>query len=222
MIINISKIKAFKGKNRLLRELKIATMLTMSIFMFLSTLLISQDALASNENGRPKTMHVYHRLKDTKQQQGAHGDAAKVDWKKRQTWLEDKIQELRAIDRETERSLVNLNKIDTDDLYYLGYQVQGKGMITFEDGTWAYIVMNSVHQDEQVGDITIAIDHSGKYYINEGHICGGIINFVCSKRVDMKSASQFFQYFRTDTDKQVWQEINVESKIMQEINKLKF
>ena len=33
---------------------------------------------------------------------------------------------------------------------------------------------HSAHDNERVGDIVLAIDHNGKLYENEGHVCGSV------------------------------------------------
>jgi hypothetical protein len=59
-------------------------------------------------------------------------------------------------------------------------------------------------------DLTLAIDNHGKIYLNEGHICGGIIHFIINDKIAVKAASDFIQHFISDTDDRGWKSLNKE------------
>jgi hypothetical protein len=65
-----------------------------------------------------------------------------------------------------------------------------------------------------VGDLTLAIDNHGKIYLNEGHICGGIIHFIINDKIAVKAASDFIQHFISDTDDQYWRRLDREKSTL--------
>ena len=45
------------------------------------------------------------------------------------------------------------------------------GMIRFMDGSWVCITSHSVHEEDGIGDLTLALTSKGEYYVNRGHCC---------------------------------------------------
>ena len=201
-MINFIKLLNADAKVDTIREVKYIPFLSMTMVLCFTTLLNGQKLLASNESGSSKPMHIYHKTVQAGTQN--HGGKATINLEKRQAWMENAIQNLNNNAKVYDAPVIGLEKVELEDLYYLGYRLQGAGKIRFEDGSWIRMMSNSAHHNGEVGDIVLAIDQNGDYYINEGHICGGIINFVCGKKIDLSNSNQFFKNFKCDTDKKEW------------------
>ena len=57
------------------------------------------------------------------------------------------------------------------------FWLEGKGLVEFQDGNWAYVVTHSFHGDEkyQIGDICIARDRNGNLWQSDEHPCSCIV-----------------------------------------------
>ncbi|NLB54620.1 MAG: hypothetical protein GX811_02425 [Lentisphaerae bacterium] len=55
------------------------------------------------------------------------------------------------------------------------YYPNGDGRIVFADKTWVLIVSHSIHQEDELGDLTLVRASDGKYYVNKGHVCDKLI-----------------------------------------------
>jgi hypothetical protein len=130
--------------------------------------------------------------------------AAEVNMLKRQQWMDATIKSLTAYQNSSMTQGITATEIETDDIYRMSYRVNGQGLIEFNDGSWVYIISNSMHNNDGVGDLTLAIDNQGNTYINEGHVCGGIIHFEIKVKTSVTSSHHFFKYFKSDTDDQGW------------------
>jgi hypothetical protein len=74
------------------------------------------------------------------------------------------------------------------------------------------MMSTSAHQTKDIGDITIALNEKGEVYINQGHICGGIIHFKTHKRGLTKTSSSFLKHYNSDTDDESWMEYRASDK----------
>lgn len=98
-----------------------------------------------------------------------------------------------------------IKRYDFGDSRKVSFRIVEYGLIKLENGDWVYIRTHSSHEDETVGDISLAISSDKKLYINYGHVCGGIINFQAYDIQTMISSEEFFRLCKSDTDDQSWE-----------------
>jgi hypothetical protein len=94
-----------------------------------------------------------------------------------------------------------------EDWQKLSCRVTKQGIIKLSNGIWIFIKTNSSHENEEIGDVSMAIDNKQNVFKNDGHVCGGIIHFQTSLLKELKSTSDFFKYFVSDTDSAAWVKI---------------
>ena len=70
---------------------------------------------------------------------------------------------------------------------------EGSALIEFGANGWVYVLTHSSHNDERIGDISIAIDNTGALWENLGHVCGGI-RFGGRDGGGAKSPEEFFRH----------------------------
>jgi hypothetical protein len=130
-----------------------------------------------------------------------------VDNPKRDQWIRNSLVDLK------KHTLVEcLNPIEPaafelGDVYHLSYRLSGKdGCILFPGSNWIYFISHSIYEDQDVGDITLAIDNKGDIFYNEGHVCGGTIRFYhrSRSRLELTESEPFFELFTSDTDEAGW------------------
>jgi hypothetical protein len=127
----------------------------------------------------------------------------------RQRWMEKTVEKLQEIDAGTCLQSLERRVVDLDDFFMVAYRLNGpEGCIEFPNGDWVYMVAHSLHDNPAIGDITIAIDNHQRLYKNEGHVCGGIINFYTGSEEDLLGAGDFFGNFMSDCDDCKWYRIN--------------
>jgi hypothetical protein len=57
----------------------------------------------------------------------------------------------------------------------LSYYPPRNKRINFDDDSWIILTANSIHEMNGLSDMTLGIASDGKYYLNLGHVCGGVI-----------------------------------------------
>lgn len=120
-------------------------------------------------------------------------------------WLDVAAKRIATIQSINEFSKVFSVQITSfDGFYKVEYQVKGEGFIVFENGDWIYFIPHSSHENEEIGDVTLAKDSQGNFYFNEGHICGGVISFYASDRNLKLDSYTFFNSFYSESDNKVW------------------
>ena len=136
---------------------------------------------------------------------GQHADTSQVIPGVREQWLERTRQEMVNFHSDTCRKTIEPEITDLGEEYYsCSYRLQGPGMIRISAEEWIYLVASSAHDNPEVGDITLGMDQKKRFYINEGHVCGGIIHFQSLERIELKTSKQFFKHFVSDTDSAGW------------------
>ncbi len=140
---------------------------------------------------------------DTAQLHG-YTNPEKIDKAEKSKWIAATLAEMKKVKKLDSTQTITMRKIDLEDNFLMSFRVRGSGFISFEDGDWIYLVSHSEHNSEQVGDLTLAIDNHGEIFINDGHVCGGIINFMTKRKIQVKEASHFFGNFISDTDDRGW------------------
>jgi len=120
-------------------------------------------------------------------------------------WIEKTAASMANMRPEMCTNVIEPDILKLDNYYRLSYRLTEPGCIRFDNGDWIFLVSNSEHFDEEVGDVTLAIDNSKRIFINDGHVCGGIISFMVEHEIDLNSAEAFFQHTVSDTDDIKWQ-----------------
>jgi hypothetical protein len=139
---------------------------------------------------------------------GQHGDPAGIVPEAREQWLANARKEMSGFRPDTCTNIIDPDITDLGEEYYAcSYRLKDPGMIRISGKEWIYMIPSSSHDNPEVGDITLAMDRKERFYINEGHICGGIIHFQSLRKIDLKTSRQFFKYFTSDTDSLPWKKI---------------
>jgi len=120
-------------------------------------------------------------------------------------WIEQTAASMASMRPEMCTNVIEPSIRKLGDYYRLSYRLKGSGCIRFDNGDWIFLVSNSEHFDKEVGDVTLAIDNSKRIFINDGHVCGGIVNFIVDGKTALDSAEAFFQHTVSDTDDIKWQ-----------------
>lgn len=136
-----------------------------------------------------------------------HSSNSKISVKNRETWIMETTDELRKFSPDSLTPPIILSYSAYEDWQKLFCRVTKNGIIKLNSGDWIYIRTNSSHENEEIGDISIAIDSNKDIFKNEGHVCGGIINFETNLFSELKTTSDFFKYFVSDTDSATWEKI---------------
>ncbi len=139
---------------------------------------------------------------------GQHAGNAAISDVSRKQWVKETSRELRKFNPENCVNYMEPETMEIDGYFRISYRMTEPGCIRFENGDWIYLVSNSSHFNEKVGDITLAIDNQNRRFINEGHVCAGIIHFIIEEKVEVKSADQFFELFVSDTDSIHWRKMD--------------
>jgi hypothetical protein len=143
----------------------------------------------------------------------AHNSANKsINLKKQQRWIEKTSRNLSLHKQELDFPIMEFSELEHEDFYLLRTRIIKKGKIEFADGGYLLIITHSNHENPSIGDLSIAMDEHNNYYINEGHICGDIINFVTKSKIKYVTSSDFITYFSSDTDDKKWTKANLQSK----------
>lgn len=109
--------------------------------------------------------------------------------------------------------------IHYDTFYQKSYRLLKSGCITFDDGVTIFLQSFSSHDDNTHLDLTIALDSNGRVFLNRGHVCGGIINFITNNKLDITGVDDFFRDYVSDTDDQPWVEYFMEANNQGNLNK---
>jgi hypothetical protein len=141
-----------------------------------------------------------------------HGNLNVVIESVQKRWIDHKIKEFRQLDWDQIAPVSLPEEQSFDGFYQLSYRIQGEGIIHFSDGSWVYLISNSIHDNQEIGDITLAIDSDGKAFVNYGHVCGGLIHFITNKEYSFIDTGIFFEHFLGDADYTPWHEINLTRK----------
>jgi hypothetical protein len=148
-----------------------------------------------------------------------HGRKTVIDEIKRNTWIKDTVDSLMNKNVEDFPKLV-VNELIHEDFYKASYRLIEKGVINFKEGGYLKLISTSAHSIAEIGDITLAVNEIGEVFVNQGHICGGIIHFETNDRGKTHAALDFLNSFQSDTDDESWQSHIIDSK--NKTNKQKF
>ena len=137
-----------------------------------------------------------------------HGDHENWDENTRKVWIDSVLNTFDKKQVHEDIKPIKLKSRQVGDVILLSCKVKGEGILNLNAKEWIYFISNSNHNNPGVGDITIAIDRKGKAYFNEGHVCGGIINFITKEIRELNQPKEFFKYFVSDTDDEIWKKID--------------
>ena len=136
-----------------------------------------------------------------------HTDTSAISVVKRDQWIHEKTQELRKFRPDTTIATVIFQNQVLEDWHKLSCRVMKSGIIRLDDGSWIYITTTSGHENKEIGDVSMAVDHKKNIYKNFGHVCGGIIHFETTQLSALKKPADFFRYFVSDTDSAAWEKV---------------
>jgi hypothetical protein len=149
-----------------------------------------------------------------------HGKSSVVDVKKRGQWISETINLMNTAHSEANVELLVMQELIHEDFYQMSFRLIDSGKIIFQDGSFLYLVSTSAHTTKDIGDVTLAVNQDGDVYINQGHICAGIIHFKSHKKGTAHTAEAFLKNFKSDTDEEPWLLYKVANK--NKTNKQKF
>jgi hypothetical protein len=133
----------------------------------------------------------------------------KVVTEEQKAWIKEMMEVLLNTTTLPAADTIAITTNELDDFRQSGFRLKGTGYIHFENGDWIYLVSNSSHTNEKIGDITLAMDNKKRFYLNEGHVCGGIIHFTTGRMFKTLDADMFFRYFRGDEDETEWKALTI-------------
>jgi hypothetical protein len=149
-----------------------------------------------------------------------HGKTKEVNIKKRDIWINETINHLKSMCTTANFEVISKQELIHEDFYQMSFRLIENGKIIFQDGSYLHLVSTSAHTTKDIGDVTLAINKDGDVYINQGHICGGIIHFKTHKKDMSNTAVSFLENFKSDTDDEPWILHKVSNK--HKTNKQKF
>ena len=136
-----------------------------------------------------------------------HTDASLISVEKRDQWINKTSQELKNFIPDTILTSITIDRYVWDEGQKISCRVSENGIIRLDDGGWIYITTTSGHQNIEIGDISMAVDHKKNIYKNFGHVCGGIIHFESTQLTELTKTADFFKYFFSDTDSAAWEKV---------------
>jgi len=112
-------------------------------------------------------------------------------FKSEQEWLHFKQGQLAAIAIFEDLGRIPINDSSISSENHQAYYPDTHTRILFPDDSWIILTAHSCHYyEEGLGDIILGLTSSGKFYLNRGHVCGGL-SFESKKEV--KSLSDFLE-----------------------------
>lgn len=124
----------------------------------------------------------------------------------RAAWIEKAVESLKAEPISNDENIIELQQYESMEAGLTDFRVRvsHNKLIVFRNGDRVRFACNSAHEDEDVGDICVAICNNGKIYIAEAHVCGGIVNFEYRGNRVPESAAVFFEKFQSDLGNIPW------------------
>jgi hypothetical protein len=138
-----------------------------------------------------------------------HTNESLIVQEKRNGWIQLVATDLMNIIPDSAKQVTSVTALETENEIRFSVRIQKEARIDLPGGNWIYIITNSSHDDPEIGDVSVAIDNTKKLFYNEGHVCGGIINFETTKLKKLNSGREFFKYFISDTDNMNWKKIKM-------------
>jgi hypothetical protein len=130
-----------------------------------------------------------------------HG-SVKADKTRQKEWIEAVLESRHQTEMMAEEIFPSVS--DAKGYEKVNYRVAGPSKIIMGNKDTLFITIHSSHYDPEIGDISLAWCRRGGIYVNFGHICGNLINFMNNNTKLPKSARIFLRDFRSDTDDERW------------------
>ncbi len=94
--------------------------------------------------------------------------------------------------------------------------LEGSGLVTFQDGNWAYIVTHSFHQDEThwIGDICVARDSQGGLWRCDAHSC----SCICLQPESREGFRDLDEFLEKPVDDKKWERLTLPNKELNPTN----
>lgn len=137
--------------------------------------------------------------------QNAHLSPESIDSTKRIAWIEHSIDSLLRNFSNIDLKKVEIYQRQREEQLYLTCRIINAGYITAGIDT-CYLFLFSSHQNPAVGDVIIAISDKRKVYVNNGHVCGGIVHFQSFKISKPSSFQEFIAHFSPEISPSIWRQ----------------
>ena len=131
-----------------------------------------------------------------------------IDKKKQDTWINQKMLWMSDSLDIGNLEFTEPNIIDIPDLQKVSYKIKSCQNIQMLDSSHVSICVHSAHQDPEIGDVCIGKTSENVYFVNYGHVCGGLINFERMALSIPNDSLDFFNSFVSDTDGHTWLRIS--------------
>ncbi len=132
-----------------------------------------------------------------------------IDKKKQETWIKQRIKWMQDSLHIDSLEFVEPNIIDIPDLQKISYKLKDCQNIRVANAENITICVHSAHQDPDIGDVCIGMTGETIFYVNDGHVCGGLINFERMALTIPSDLMDFFNSFVSDTDGHTWLPISI-------------
>lgn len=129
-------------------------------------------------------------------------DSSHADKQKQEAWIQNVLKNRPDFEEGLSEARPSIN--DSPGFQQVKYRIRNKAVIVCQDRERIILVTHSMHQDSSIGDIAVAWVDAHTAYLNYGHICGGLVNYISEKPEIPEDGKDFFSRFYTDTDNQRW------------------
>ena len=134
-------------------------------------------------------------------------DPSKISAEKRELLIQETARSLKNFSPDSTVKVIAQMTTDRSGGKLIYYKVRNSGIIRLNNGDWIYIMTGSSHDNEEVGDFSLAVDNKKNIYLNEDHVCGGIIRFETDKIPELNKTAEFFKYFVSDYNAMGWRKM---------------
>lgn len=138
--------------------------------------------------------------------QNAHQNPEAVDTTKRNAWINQAIDSLLLHLNTSGLKNAAINQRSRDEQPYLTCRIIDAGYLTLGNDT-CFIFLQSSHQNASIGDVILAISDKGRVYVNDGHVCGGIVHFQSSSLLKPGSFKDFIDRFTPELSTSEWRKL---------------
>ncbi len=133
-----------------------------------------------------------------------------IKGKNREEWIQDGIRQLKDFKPSLRTTIAKYSDLDGGSYYVDDSQlIRFKSSNNASEG-WFFFVMHSAHNDLEKrgsdsvvfngpGDVILARDHLGKFYVNTAHVCGGI-QLISGDKQEFQSQDDFIKSKVLDDD----------------------
>ena len=127
-----------------------------------------------------------------------------INIQKRKLWIQAASEKVSDLENTKILDVISPVLIDIPDFKQLSYRIHKKGKIRFSNGDIIAVHLHSAHEDPEIGDVVVAFANDGAQYLNEGHVCGGMIHMIRQSAIIPSNKEEFFEQFFSDTDDEKW------------------